>query len=61
MLGGFVLIVAGILIALYPPLLSIIVAVLFVLLGAIVMSIAYYDKKLRRSYDNPVVGLFLRF
>ena len=60
MLAGTILISAGILIAIYPPLLSIIVAVLLVTLGAIVLTIAYHHRKLRRHYDNPVIELFLR-
>ena len=59
MLGGIILIIAGILIAVYPPLLSI-VAALLVLMGGIVVSIAYHNRKLRRHFDNPVVELFFR-
>ena len=61
MAGGIVLIVAGILIALYPPLLSIIVATLLILAGVAVLSIAHYNKKLQKHYDNPAVDLFFRF
>jgi len=60
MLGGIILIIAGILIAVYPPLLSVIVAVLLILMGWIVVSIAYHNRKLRRHFDNPVVELFFR-
>jgi positive regulator of sigma E activity len=61
MASGIILIVAGILIALYPPLLSIIVATLLILAGVAVLSIAHYNKKLRKHYDNPAVNLFFRF
>ncbi|MGH8660066.1 MAG: hypothetical protein ACREV4_16795 [Gammaproteobacteria bacterium] len=61
MLGGVFLIIAGILIVLYPPLLSMIAAVLFIALGAIMVAIGYHNRKLRRHYDNPVIELFLRF
>ena len=61
MVAGLVLIVAGILIAIYPPLLSIIVAMLLMFLGAITMVAAYFDRKLSRHHDNPVIELFLRF
>ncbi|MBT8112105.1 MAG: hypothetical protein KJO47_00360 [Gammaproteobacteria bacterium] len=44
----------------YPLLLSIIVAALLILLGVIVVSIAYHNRKLRRHFDNPVVELFFR-
>lgn len=60
MLGGIILIIAGILIAIYPPLLSIIVAILLIFMGVIVMAIAYHNRKLRRHYDNPVIELFFR-
>lgn len=61
MLGGVFLIVAGTLIVLYPPLLSIIVAVLLIALGTIMAVIGYHNRRLRRHYDNPVIELFLRF
>lgn len=61
MAGGIVMIVAGILIALYPPLLSIIVATLLILAGIGIISIAHYNKKLRKHHDNPAVELFFRF
>ncbi len=60
MLSGIILILAGILIAIYPPLLSIIVAALLILMGGIVVSIAYHNRKLQRHFDNPVVELFFR-
>ncbi len=60
MLAGIIFIVAGIFILIYPPLLSIIVATILILLGVIVVSIAYHNRKLRRHFDNPVVELFFR-
>lgn len=60
MLGGIILIIAGILVAIYPPLLSFIVAILLILLGSIIVSIAYHNRKLRKHYDNPVIELFFR-
>ena len=61
MVAGIVLIVAGLLIALYPPLLSIIVAALLILLGIALVTIAYYDRKMRKRHDNPVIEMFFRF
>ena len=61
MVAGLVLIVAGILIAVYPTLLSIIVAILLIFLGVMMMVAAYYDRKLSRHHDNPVIELFFRF
>ena len=60
MLGGIILIIAGILVAIYPPLLSFIVAILLIFLGGIIVSIAYHNRKLRKHYDNPVIELFFR-
>ena len=60
MLGGIILIIAGILIAIYPPFLSLIVSILFILLGLIIVFIAYHNRRLRKHYDNPVVELFFR-
>jgi hypothetical protein len=60
MLGGAILIIAGVLIAIYPPLLSIIVAGLLIALGVVVVTIAFHNRRLRRHYENPVVDLFLR-
>ena len=61
MIAGIVLIIAGILIAVYPPLLSIIVAILLILLGSILVSIAYFNRKYSKHFDNPVIELFFRF
>jgi uncharacterized membrane protein HdeD (DUF308 family) len=61
MVAGLVLIIAGFLIAVYPPLLSIIVAALLIFLGATTMVAAYFDRKLSRRHENPVIELFLRF
>ena len=61
MLGGLVLILAGILIALYTPLLSIIVAVVLIMTGVLASSVAYYHRKMSWHSENPAVGLFFRY
>lgn len=61
MIFGIVLIIAGVLIALYPPLLSIIVAMILILLGATFASISYRYKKMRRHFENPFMDFFIRF
>lgn len=61
MLPGILLVIAGILIALYPPLLSIIVATFLILTGAMLLSIGYYHRKLQKRFDNPAVELFFRY
>jgi UPF0716 family protein affecting phage T7 exclusion len=58
MIAGVVLIIAGLLLVLYPPLLSIIVALLLVLAGVLVLRIAYYERKLQRHHVNPTVEFF---
>ena len=63
MIAGVVLIVAGILLIVYPPLLSLIVAIVLMLLGVTVISIAYQERKLKlkRHYRNPVIDFFIRY
>jgi hypothetical protein len=60
MLGGIVLIIAGVLSAVSPPLLSFIVAALLIALGMLAVLVGDYNKKLQRRYDNPVIELFFR-
>lgn len=61
MIAGIVLIVAGLLIAIYPPLLAWIVALVLVAVGALVLSSAYYHRKYARHADNPVIELIFRY
>ena len=60
MLSGITLILAGILITLYPQLLAIIVASLMIMMGMFISIIAYYNRQLRKHYDNPAVEFFFR-
>ncbi|MGB1447105.1 MAG: hypothetical protein ACPG76_05725 [Arenicellales bacterium] len=59
MLTGIVLLLAGILIALYPPLLAIIVASVLIALGLLLAVSAWYHR--RRGGDNPIIELILRY
>ena len=59
--GGALVLVAGVLIALYPPLLSIIVAALLIFIGISLVSIGYYQRKYSRHFENPVMEFFFRF
>jgi len=61
MLPGIVLVVAGILIAIYPPLLSVIVAFFLIMMGAMLLSVAYYHRKMQKHFDNPAVEAFFRY
>jgi UPF0716 family protein affecting phage T7 exclusion len=58
MIAGVVLILAGLLLVLYPPLLSIIVATLLVVAGVLVIAVSHYERKLQRHYRNPTVEFF---
>jgi len=61
MIAGIVLILAAVLLIVYPPLLSLIVAVFLLVAGITVISIAWQERKLQRHYRNPVVEFFLRY
>ena len=61
MLTGIVLLLAGILIALYPPLLSIIIASILIALGLLLVVSAWYHRKLQRRGGNPIIELILRY
>ena len=60
MVAGIVLILAGILMVIYPPLLSIIVAMFMILAGVMAISIARFNRKNQRHFDNPTVEFFFR-
>jgi len=61
MLLGIMFILSGVLIAIYPPLLSLVVAVILILIGLSLISISYHYKKMSRHIDNPFVDFFMRF
>ena len=61
MLLGIIFIVAGVLIAIYPQLLSLIVAGILIFIGIILISIRQHYKKISRHIDNPFVDFFIRF
>ena len=61
MIAGLVLIVAGLLIAAFPPLLAWIVAALLVLAGSLTIASAYYHRKYANHLDNPVIELIFRY
>lgn len=63
---GMFFIIAGILIAAFPKLLSIVVATFLIMVGAILAAMSYHFKKVNRkmdntSADNPFVDFFMRF
>lgn len=61
MILGIILILAGILIAIYPPLLSLIAAALLIFLGIFLIISAYRLKKLKRNVPNHFFDFFIRY
>lgn len=61
MLLGIIFILAGILIAIYPPLLSFVVAGVLTFIGITLISISYHYKKLSKHIDNPFIDFFIRY
>jgi uncharacterized membrane protein HdeD (DUF308 family) len=61
MLIGILFIIAGLLIAIYPPLLSIIVATLLITIGIILLLIRYHIRKFSRQWENPFIDFFAKF
>lgn len=60
MTAGIIFIIAGVLLVLYPPLLSIIVATLLIFTGVSIIAIVRSERKLERHYRNPTVEFFFR-
>ncbi len=61
MLLGIMFLLAGILIAIYPPLLSFVVAGMLIFIGISLISISYHYKRMSKHVDNPFVNFFIRF
>jgi len=58
---GLLFIFAGILIAVFPELLSFIVAAFLIVVGLQVLLISLYYKRASRHFDNPFVDFIFRF
>ncbi len=61
MILGIIFILAGVLIAIYPPLLSLIVASVLMLMGLGFVSFSYRYKKMRRHLEDPFIDFFMKF
>lgn len=61
MIAGVFMILLGVLIVAYPPLLSVLVASFFIFIGVSTMVASHYNRKLQKRYENPVVEFFFRF
>jgi Flp pilus assembly protein TadB len=60
MVIGIILIVAGILIAVYPPLLSLIVASILIFSGLVLAYMGFIFRKHAKTFGDPFVDFFLR-
>lgn len=60
MILGVVFILAGIFIAVYPQLLSLIVAFILIFAGISFISMGYYYRKISRRFDDPFLNFFFR-
>ena len=60
MLLGIILIVCGVLIAVYPPLLSLIVATLFISAGVVTLIAGYRYRKMAKKFNDPFIDFFMR-
>jgi len=61
MIAGIILIGAGILIAVYPKLLSIIVASILIFIGTSILLLSLRFRRASRQWENPFVKFFMRF
>ena len=61
MVVGIIFIIMGVLIAIYPALLSIIVAAFLIMVGVTLASMSYHFKKMQKEADNPFVDFFIRY
>jgi len=60
MILGAILIISGIMIAIYPPLLSLVVAALLISTGTILAVIGYRYKKMARRFEDPFLDFFMK-
>lgn len=60
MISGIILILCGILIAIYPPLLSLVVAALLVSAGTMIFMVGYRYKKTAQKFDDPFLDFFMK-
>ncbi len=60
MVIGLIFILSGILIAIYPPLLSFIVASVLILVGIFFIYLGYHYRKIAKKFDDPFIDFFLR-
>ena len=59
MIAGAILIFAGIFIAVYPPLLALIIASIMIFAGIFFIYLSYYYRKTSRKFEDPFINFFL--
>jgi len=59
MILGIIFVLAGILIALYPPLLSLVVALILIFSGVFCVYLHHYYKKVSHKFKDPFIDFFL--
>lgn len=60
MILGVILIVSGIMIALYPPLLSLVIATLLISTGIMISAMSYRYKKMAKQAEDPFLDFFMK-
>ena len=58
---GLLFVLAGVLIAVYPPFLAFIAAGMLIFIGVVLISVSRYYKKIRRDIEDPFLRFFIRF
>ncbi len=61
MAAGIVSIIAGILIAIFPDLLSLIVAAFLIFWGIFFIALSRHFKKMSRRFEDPFIDFFFRY
>jgi len=61
MLAGIILIIAGVLILMFPELLSAIVAAALILMGISFVSIGFHYRRIEKEVSHPFSSFFFRF
>ena len=61
MISALVLMISGILIAIYPEILALMVSFLLVFMGLSILFIRYQMKKMHDNWQNPYANFFTRY
>ncbi len=61
MLAGLIIIIVGVLIALYPPFLSLIVSALLIVIGGLIVASAWHRRRLARHSGESLIQMILRY